>query len=111
MVSHFVASKVRSNRPGWSVTFRHPARTDSKNKRGLKVRKGLGTADDAEADQLVDQLNILLTDEAWWSADKRRDAAHLFDPVVVSIFFEGIEAGVSDSGTRRDQIIPMPSAT
>jgi hypothetical protein len=111
MASHFVASKVRSNRPGWSVTFRHPVRTDSKNKKGLKVRKGLGTADDARADQLVDELNILLADEAWWSADKRRDATHLFDPVVVAIFFEGIESGSFDSVAKRDQVIPLPSAT
>ena len=110
MASHFIATKVRSNRPGWSVTFRHPVRTDSKNKKGLKVRKGLGTADDARADELVNQLNTLLADEAWWSADKRKDAAHLFDPIVVSIFFEGMESGSFDSVARRDQIIPLPSA-
>ena len=56
----FTATKTRSNRPGWSVTFRHPVRTDSKNQRGLKLRKGLGTAVDAEADEYVRQLNVLL---------------------------------------------------
>jgi hypothetical protein len=110
MASHFVATKVRSNRPGWSVTFRHPVRTDSKNKKGLKVRKGLGTADDARADQLIEQLNTLLANEVWWRADKRKDADHLFDPVVVSIFFEGMESGSFNSAVRRDQIIPLPSA-
>jgi hypothetical protein len=111
MSPHFTASKVRSNRPGWSVTFRHPVRTDSKNKKGLKIRKGLGTADDGRADELVDQLNVLLKDASWWSADKKKDASHLFDPVVVSIFFEGIEAGASNSVARRDQVIPLPSAS
>lgn len=110
MAARFIATKVRSNRPGWSVTFRHPVRTDSKNKKGLKVRKGLGTADDQRADKLVDQLNKLLTNEAWWNADRRKDANHLFDPVVVSIFFEGMEAGSFNSVARRDQIISLPSA-
>ena len=53
----YKASKTRSNRPGWSVTFNHPCRTDARGKYGLKVRRGLGTADDAEADRLVDQLD------------------------------------------------------
>ncbi|WP_257175339.1 MULTISPECIES: hypothetical protein [Bradyrhizobium] len=111
MVSRFTATKVRSNRPGWSVTFRHPVRTDSKNKKGLKVRKGLGTSDDARADELVGQLNELLGDETWWTGDKRKDADHQFDPVVVSIFFEGMETGSFNSAAKRDLVIPLPTAT
>ena len=107
--SRFIASKVRSNRPGWSVTFRHPLRTDSKNQKGLKIRKGLGTSDDQAADQLVHQLNELLGNESWWNADKRTDASHLFDPVVVSAFFDGIEVGSFDSASKREQLVPLPS--
>lgn len=107
--SNYTASKVRSNRPGWSVTFRHPVRTDSKNQKGLKIRKGLGTADDATADEYVRQLNELLSDEGWWSADRRADASHRFDQVVVSAFFDGIEVGTFDSAKKRDQLIPLPS--
>lgn len=106
-ISH--ASKTRSKRPGWSVTFRHPMRTDSRGQRGLKVRRGLGTADDAEADRLVTQLNELLEDESWWSGDRRPEAERTFSPVVVSAFFDGIEAGSVDSQARRDQVIPMPN--
>lgn len=109
MTSRFLASKVRSNRPGWSVTFRHPARTDSKNQKGLKIRKGLGTSDDAKADEYVSQLNELLGDQTWWTADKRADAAHRFDAVVVSIFFDGIEIGSSDSAAWRERLISLPS--
>jgi hypothetical protein len=104
----YSASKSRSNRPGWSVTFRHPVRSDSRGQRGLKVRRGLGTSDDAEADRLVAQINQLLGDESWWSGDRRQDAEHSFDPIVVSAFFDGIEAGVIDSEARRSSIIPMP---
>ena len=103
------ASKTRSNRPGWSVTFRHPVRTDSRGQRGLKVRRGLGTADDTEADRLIAELNELLEDERWWSGDRRLEAERKFSPIVVSAFFDGIEAGPVNSQARRDQIIPLPN--
>ena len=53
----YKATKTRSNRPGWSVTFRHPRRRDARGKYGLKVRRGLNTTDDVEADRLVAELN------------------------------------------------------
>lgn len=105
----FTASKSRSNRPGWSVTFRHPVRTDSRGEWGLKVRKGLGTSDDAAADLLVGQLNELLHDESWWSGDRRKDAELRFDPVVVSAFFDGIEVVAHDAEERRSDVIPLPT--
>lgn len=105
----FTASKSRSNRPGWSVTFRHPVRRDSRNEWGLKVRKGLGTSEDAAADLLVDQLNELLQDESWWSGDRRKDAELRFDSVVVSAFFDGIEAVSHDAETKRSDVIPLPT--
>lgn len=105
----FTASKSRSNRPGWSVTFRHPVRRDSRNEWGLKVRKGLGTSDDAEADRLVGQLNQLLQNESWWSGDRRKDAALEFDDVVVSAFFDGIEAEMHDAEASRSAVIALPT--
>ena len=107
--SSYTASKTRSNRPGWSVIFSHPCRTDNRGKRGLKIRKGLGTQDSVEADRLVDQLNELLADEAWWSLDRRREASRQYDEVVVSAFFDGIEVGKEDSWERREEFIPLPS--
>jgi hypothetical protein len=105
----FTASKTRSNRPGWSVTFRHPVRRDSRNEWGLKVRKGLGTSDDTEADRLVGQLNELLQNESWWSGDRRKDAALKFDDIVVSAFFDGIEAEVHDAEASRSAVIALPT--
>jgi hypothetical protein len=107
----FTASKSRSNRPGWSVTFRHPVRNDSRGERGLKVRRGLGTSDDAEADRMVTQLNELLHDQSWWNGDRRQDAEVRFDPVVVSAFFDGIEATPFDSEARRTSVIPLPDSS
>ena len=105
----YTASKTRSNRPGWSVTFNHPRRTDARGKFGLKVRRGLGTADDARADQLVGQLNEILSDPSWWSLDRRAEASQRFDAIVVSAFFDGIEVGKIKSKERREEMLPLPT--
>ena len=103
------ASKTRSGRPGWSATFRHPLRPDARNKLGVKVRRGLDTTDDKLADQRIAQLNRLLSDRSWWSADRRSDAEREFDRPVVSAFFDGIQVGRSDSAALRESKIPLPS--
>ena len=105
----YMASKTRSNRPGWSVTFNHPRRTDARGKFGLKVRRGLGTADDARADHLVGQLNEILADASWWSLDRRSEASQRFDAIVVSAFFDGIEVGKINSKERREEMLPLPT--
>ena len=109
MANQFRASKTRSSRPGWSATFRHPVRTDSRGQKGLKVRRGLGTTDDAEADRMIEELNHLLGNESWWNGDRRSDAERQFTPVVVSAFYDGIEAGDLDSEGHRQAFIPMPN--
>ena len=103
------ASKTRSNRPGWSATFNHPRRTDARGKFGLKVRRGLGTADDAEADRLVNQLDVLLSDPSWWSLDRRADAEQRFASVTVAAFFDGIEVGKVRSKDLRETVLPLPT--
>jgi len=106
----YKASKTRSqNRPGWSVIFSHPRRTDTRGKFGLKVRRGLGTKDDAEADRLVEQLNQLLANSSWWSLDRRAEAEQQFDSVVVSAFFDNMEAGRVDSKKLREDMIRLPT--
>ena len=104
------ASKTRSNRPGWSVTFSHPRRRDARGKFGLKVRRGLGTTDDTGADRLVEQVNTLLNDETWWSIDRRAEAEQRFDRIAVSAFFDGIESGSSQPRDLRERMIPLPPA-
>lgn len=108
MKLNYQATKTRSNRPGWSVIFKHPKRSDSRGKPGLKIRKGLRTQDEAEAERLVGELNTLLADERWWSADRRTEAAQQFNDVVVSAFFDGMEAGKHDSLSIRESVIPLP---
>lgn len=108
METTYTASKTRSSRPGWSVIFRHPLRRDGRGRLGLKVRRGLGTADEAIADQLVGQLNELLHDEKWWGPDRKADAAQIFSPVVVSAFFDGIEIGKAENSSARPYLVPLP---
>ena len=110
MESNYRASKTRSGRPGWSVTFRHPLRSDSRGKHGLRVRRGLGTTDTDEADRLVDQLNEMLGDLGWWSLDKRSEAERQFSSAVVSAFFDGMEVGRMDFAELRESHIPLPTA-
>ena len=106
---NYKATKTRSDRPGWSVTFRHPKRTDRGGRPGLKVRRGLNTTDEREADRLVGQLNKLLNDQQWWSVDRKAEAEKHFDGVIVSAFFDGIEAGKTNSAELRDKKIPLPT--
>ena len=102
----YAASKPRSNRPGWSISFRHPLRSDVRGRPGLKMRRGLGTTD--EADRLVKEMNFLLTDRGWWNANRRADAEKKFSKIVVDAFYDEIQAGREDPESLREEAIPLP---
>lgn len=105
----YAASKTQAQgRPGWSVSFRHPLRQDSRGRPGLKMRRGLGTDDAAKADTLVEQLIEILGDPSWWNVTRRADAERRFDPIVVAAFFDNIQAGKVDSWSVREDQIPLP---
>lgn len=105
----YIASKSPTkDRPGFSISFRHPCRVDTKGKSGLKVRRGLGTTDPNEADRLVEQMNALLADETWWSAERYQEAAETFDRRVVDAFYDGLQAAAPMSSNLRNDRIPMP---
>jgi len=109
--SYYTAQKSRGDgRQSFAVTFRHPLRTDSRGKPGLKVRRGLGTADPAEADRLVGELTILLSDERYWSLSARNEAVQRFSPIVVSAFYSGLEVAVETADRARDGVLPLPGA-
>ena len=90
-----VASKSRSNRPGWSISFRHPLRNDSRGRAGLKMRRGLGTSDEAEAEAMVNEMNAILSDKSWWNAAKRQEAMLRFSKPVVDAFYDEIRGGAT----------------
>ena len=111
MEKRFMATLSRSQgRSAWAVIFRHPVRVDpNTGKPGLRVRQGLGTSDETEANDLKDQLNQLLAEESFWSLPARAEAEKRFHRRVVEIFYHGMEPEQSDFGAIRESIIPLPT--
>src|ERR1035437_6549813 len=105
----YTANKTRSNRPGWSISFRHPLRNDAKGRPGLKMRRGLGTSDETEADAMVLEMKTILEDESWWNAAKRQEAGRRFRTPVVDAFYDEIQAGRQDSESLRESHIHLPN--
>jgi hypothetical protein len=108
-VSTYTASKSKTGtRPGWSVTFRHPRLNDTQGKPGRKIRRGLGTTDEAEADLLVGQLNEILSDESWWASARREDAQLRFQRQIVDAFYDELAAIAADPWDVRGAHIALP---
>ena len=112
MEKRFLATLSRSQgRNAWAIIFRHPVRIDpNTGKRGLRVRQGLGTGNEAEANQLKDQLNDLLGDESYWNVSAKSEAERRFHHRVVEIFFHGMEPEENDFGAIREAIIRLPNS-
>ena len=112
MEKRYLASLSRSQgRSAWAVIFRHPVRVDpNTGKRGVRVRQGLGTAIEAEAEEMKEQLNALLSDEEFWNLSAKPEAEKRFNRRVVEIFFYGMEAEESDFSAIREASIPLPSS-
>lgn len=98
-------------RSGYSIIFRHPARrANATGSPGVRVRRGLGTRDRAEAERLRDQLNELLADPKYHDPAARVDAERRYDPRVVEIFFDKIVPEEFDFQALRDEAIPLPNS-
>jgi GTPase SAR1 family protein len=107
----FKASLSRSQgRSSWCIIFKHPIRTGNDGRPGLRIRRGLGTSNDAEAKRLVDQMNLLLSEKSYWSATQRENAMLKFDPKIVSAFYDNLTPEILDSSQIRDEFIPMPDS-
>ncbi len=106
----FKASLSKSKgRDSWCVIFKHPIRSTKDGKPGLRVRKGLGTNDQDKAQQLVDQLNEILSDEKMWSPSERPRAEQLYHEKVVAAFYDKIIPEHRDPWRIREKEIPLPS--
>lgn len=105
----YTASLSKSQgRAGWSVIFRHPVRTDeATGKPGLRVRQGLGTRDEEEAEKLLGQLNELLAQPQYHDAAARAEAERRFDQRVVDIFFYKMVPEETDYRTIRNDFIRL----
>jgi hypothetical protein len=69
----------------------------------------LATSDEAEAERLIGQLNVLLSSEEYWEPSARALAADRFDPRVVDIFFDGMRPTPVDGEALREEVIPLPT--
>jgi hypothetical protein len=73
--SGYTARVVQNpGRQGLAVEFRHPQKY-RRGRPGKKVRRGLDTTDRAEADKLVEEINVLLSDESLHSYGQKTHAA------------------------------------
>ena len=98
-------------RSGYSVIFRHPVRRfDATGKPGIRVRRGLGTRDEAEAARLRDELNVLLDNARYHDPAARPEADRRFDPRVVEIFFDKMVPEETDYAGLRDDVIALPES-
>ncbi len=105
----FRASLSRSQgREGWCVIFRHPLRRGKDGQPGLRVRRGLGTTDQGEAQKLVDEMNELLNSQSMWNPTERNKAEQIYDSRIVAAFFDKIMPEHRDPWTIREKIIPLP---
>ena len=98
-------------RSGFSIIFRHPARQDhATGKPGVRVRRGLGTQDEAEAERLREELNVLLGEPKFHDPAAHADAARRFDPRVVDIFFDKMVRKEPNSSALREDVIRLPKS-
>lgn len=106
----YTASKtLPQGRSSYVMSFRHPLRNDPKTGQGLKVRRGLGTSDEAKADALVAEMNQLLSNERFHSITMKPEAERKFSGVVVSAFYDELENPVSSHWALRERELPLPS--
>lgn len=102
------AAKKNPGRQFWLVEFRHPLKLEKSGRAGKKMRKGLGTDDEHEAQQLVGKLNEILSDESLWSLGARPEAERRYGTRIAEIFYSEIEPRIQNALHLRHQILPFP---
>jgi hypothetical protein len=69
----------------------------------------LGTSDREEAQRLVDQANVILSDESLWTPAARELAEKSFDRRIVEAFYDELVPTPRDSWALRENVIPLPA--
>lgn len=105
----YKASKGRDKgKESYAITFRHPVKKDPRGKYGLRVRRGLGTKDEEEAERLVEQMNEILSDEFWWDLNKKELAYSKFTKNIVDAFYDLLENEEIDYARLLEESIALP---
>lgn len=111
MSPRYTASKsLPKGRTSYVINFRHPLRRDTKTGQGLKIRRGLGTSDEAEADALVAEMNELLSNESFHSISMQSEAERKFSNVIAKAFYDDLETPVDNNWDLRERYLPLPTA-
>lgn len=100
---------LSKGRSGWCVIFRHPVALAADGKQKLRVRRGLGTRDEAEATTLVDQLNEILSDSTFWNLGARTRASTKYAESIVAAFYDHLLPEQRDGWAERERLLPLPS--
>ena len=100
-------ASLSKGRSGWCVIFRHPL-LDAPGNQKRRVRRGLGTREEADAQKLVDQLNEILTSPDLWSPSQRQSLESKYDRRIVAAFMDGVEPDRYDPWGDREREIPLP---
>ncbi|WP_017416237.1 hypothetical protein [Clostridium tunisiense] len=105
----YKATKSRDKgKESYTIIFRHPVKKDPRGKYGLRVRRGLGTKDEEEAERLVEQMNQILSDEFWWDINKKDLAYSKFTKNIVDAFYDLLESEEIDYAKLLDSCIILP---
>ena len=94
-------------RSGWCMIFRHPLRKNP-DETPVRVRRGLGTKDKDKAEELLTEMNQLLSDTSFWNPQAKSRAETMFCQIVVSAFYDDLFPEARDPWALRDEIIPLP---
>lgn len=109
MTERHYRATLSKGRSGWCVIFRHPVALAADGKQKLRVRRGLGTRNEAEAASLVSQLNEILSDSTYWNLGARSRAASKYAEPIVAAFYDHLSPEQRDGWTERERILPLPS--
>lgn len=95
----------------WSIIFNHPLRFDPDGKNGRLMRRSLCTADSKIADKLVEEMKDLLLNELLHDENGKSKAETIYDPIIISAFYNSIDLQVSNNDTIsiRENLLPLPS--
>jgi hypothetical protein len=86
--------------------LRHPVLPASDGKPGKRIRRGLGTSDRDEAQRLVDQANVILSDDSLWTQGAREFAEKSFDHRIVKAFYDDLSR--LKDGWALENVIGLP---
>ena len=101
-------ASLSKGRSGWCVIFYHPLRQAADGQQQLRVRRGLGTRDEAEESALVAQLNEILSDRDYWNPSAMDRAKERYDGRAVAAFYDALKPVLRDPWRDRDSRIPLP---